>query len=216
MIEDRLNHNPGQNEYLSLYKRYFDFIIATISIIITSPIMLLAAAAIKFSSKGPIFFRQFRVGLNGRIFSCYKFRTMDDALNYSENHRPSDSDLIRLGILDKTKNDKRITKVGSILRKTSIDELPQLFNVLTGEMSIIGPRPLIPFMLEPFPDLKQIRCTVLPGITGLWQVKGRGKNRTVLDMINYDLEYIAHVSFTVDIKILLLTIPALFKTDEAY
>jgi len=216
MIEDKLNHNLKQTKYLTIYKQYFDIIIAAISITISSPIMLLAAAAIKFSSKGPIVFKQSRVGLNGRIFSCYKFRTMDNSTVNSVNSRPSDSGLTRLGILDKTKNDKRITKVGSILRKTSIDELPQLFNVLSGEMSIIGPRPLIPFMLEPFPDVKQIRCTVLPGVTGLWQVKGREKNRTVLDMINYDLEYITKVCFTLDIKILLLTIPALFKTDEAY
>jgi len=161
----------------------------------------------------PIFFKQFRVGFNGELFNCYKFRTMYDGINYSENCSGSDSELIRLGILDKTKNDNRITKVGSFLRKTSIDELPQLFNVLFGKMSIIGPRPLIPFMLEPFPDLKQIRCIVLPGITGLWQVKGRGKNRTVLDMINYDLEYITNVKLKLDIRILFLTIPALFKSD---
>jgi exopolysaccharide production protein ExoY len=216
MIENDLDYNLEQNKYLTTYKRYFDFVLATISIIISAPIMLLAAAAIIISSKGPIFFNQFRVGLNGELFNCYKFRTMYDDINYSVHHKRSDSKLMRLGILDKTKNDKRITKVGSFLRKTSIDELPQLFNVLFGQMSMIGPRPLIPFMLEPFPDLKQIRCTVLPGITGMWQVKDRGKNRTVLDMINYDLEYITNVSFILDIRILLLTIPALFKTDGAY
>lgn len=216
MIENNLDYNLEQNKYLTTFKRYFDFVLATISIIISAPIMLLAAAAIIFSSKGPIFFNQFRVGLNGELFNCYKFRTMYDDINYSVNQKRGDSKLMRLGILDKTKNDKRITKVGSFLRKTSIDELPQLFNVLFGQMSMIGPRPLIPFMLEPFPDLKQIRCTVLPGITGMWQVKGRGKNRTVLDMINYDLEYITNVSFILDIRILFLTIPALFKTDGAY
>jgi lipopolysaccharide/colanic/teichoic acid biosynthesis glycosyltransferase len=216
MIENALNHNLRQNKYLTIYKRYFDFLIATISIIISAPIMLLAAAAIIFSSKGPIVYKQFRVGINGGIFNCYKFRTMDGSINYSENNRRSDSDLIKLGILDKTINDKRITKVGSFLRKTSIDELPQLFNVLFGKMSIIGPRPLMPFMLEPFPDLKQSRCTVLPGITGLWQVKSRAKNRTVLDMINYDLEYITNASFTLDIQILFLTVPALFRKDGAY
>jgi len=216
MNDNDLVHRLEHSKYLTTYKRYLDLVVAAISIVVSAPIMLLAATAIMFSSKGPIVFKQYRVGINGRMFNCYKLRTMDGKINLDKNHRNSEQDLTKLGILDKTKNDRRVTRVGSFLRKTSIDELPQLFNVLFGDMSIIGPRPLIPFMLEPFPDLKKIRCRVLPGITGLWQIKGRRKNRTVLDMIKFDLEYISNLSFTLDIKILLLTIPALFNPDGAY
>jgi lipopolysaccharide/colanic/teichoic acid biosynthesis glycosyltransferase len=134
----------------------------------------------------------------------------------SENNSIKKNEVSRSGILDKRKDDQRITKIGSFLRRMSIDELPQLFNVLRGDMSLVGPRPLIPFMLEPFPEIKLIRCKVLPGVTGLWQVKSRKQNTTVLDMINYDLEYIRKVKISFDIYLLFLTILAIIDRDGAY
>ena len=204
------------NLYLKKYKRYFDLVFTTILIVITSPILIIVAILIKISSKGPIIYKQQRVGINETIFVCYKFRTMYHSVTTSEIKAIKKSTLKEIGILDKRKDDKRITKIGSFLRKTSIDELPQLFNVLKGDMSLVGPRPLIPFMLKPFPEIMMKRSKVLPGMTGLWQVKGRKNNTRVLDMINYDLEYILKVNFAFDMYILFLTIFAIMDTESAY
>ena len=208
--------NLGSNIYLSKYKRYFDFVIATILLTMAVPIMITAMILIKISSRGPVVYKQQRVGLDGKLFVCYKLRTMHILLDGSENNGIEKNEVSRSGILDKRKDDKRITKIGSFLRRMSIDELPQLFNVLRGDMSLVGPRPLIPFMLEPFPEIKLIRCKVLPGVTGLWQVKSRKQNTTVLDMINYDLEYIRKVKISFDIYLLFLTILAIIDKDGAY
>lgn len=167
------------NLYLTRYKRYFDVIMTTFLLILNVPILTIVSILIKISSKGPIIYKQQRVGIHGRLFVCYKFRTMYNSMTEHETERLRESMACRTGILDKKKDDERVTKMGSLLRKTSIDELPQLFNVLRGDMSLVGPRPLIPFMLEPFPEITRNRCRVLPGLTGLWQVRGRKKNTTV-------------------------------------
>ena len=208
--------NLGNNIYLSKYKRYFDFVIATILLTMAVPILITAMILIKISSRGPVVYKQQRVGLDGKLFVCYKLRTMHILVDGSENNSIKKNEVSRSGILDKRKDDQRITKIGSFLRRMSIDELPQLFNVLRGDMSLVGPRPLIPLMLEPFPEIKLIRCKVLPGMTGLWQVKSRKQNTTVLDMINYDLEYIRKVKISFDIYLLFLTILAIIDRDGAY
>ena len=123
--------------------------------------------------------------------------------------------LARDGVLAKSEDDPRITRAGRFLRRTSIDELPQLWNVLTGDMSLIGPRPLIPFMLAPYPELRRVRCTVRPGLTGLWQVSTRSDNTTALAMADADLEYIATRSLRGDLSILVRTVPAILKGSGA-
>jgi exopolysaccharide production protein ExoY len=216
MIDHLEIANPENNLYLTKYKRYLDLILTFILLIVTAPILIIAAILIKISSRGPIIYKQERVGIYGTLFVCYKFRTMYHSVKNSESKMLRKSILKKTGILDKRRNDQRITRIGSFLRKTSIDELPQLYNVLRGDMSLVGPRPLIPFMLEPFPEIKMKRCKVLPGVTGLWQVKGRKNNTQVMDMINYDLEYILKVNFTYDMHILFLTLFAVMDTDSAY
>ena len=204
------------NLYLKKYKRYFDLILTIVLLVITTPILIIAAILIKISSKGPVFYKQKRVGIQEKLFVCYKFRTMYDSKTENELIGSGKYKTNKMGILNKRKDDERVTKIGSILRKTSIDELPQLFNVLIGDMSLVGPRPLMPFMLEPFPEIMQTRCKVLPGITGLWQVRGRKKNTTVLDMINYDLEYILKANLIFDLYLIFLTIFAVIDTEGAY
>jgi len=120
------------------------------------------------------------------------------------------------GILHKEKNDSRITWIGKIIRRTSIDELPQLFNVLFGDMSIVGPRPLVPFMLTPFPEFREIRCLVRPGITGLWQIRDREHNTSAEFMIEHDTEYIENYSFFFDMKILIETPFVVLSGKGAY
>jgi exopolysaccharide production protein ExoY len=119
------------------------------------------------------------------------------------------------GLLFKTRNDPRVTRVGALLRKTSIDELPQLLNVVRGEMSVVGPRPLVPHMLDPFPELRRIRSQVRPGITGLWQVSARHLNTSALQMAPYDLEYIKKFSLWLDLRILLKTPAAVLLAKGA-
>ncbi len=206
-------------------KRLFDIFGAVIGIIIFSPIMIVTAIAIKLTSPGPIIFKQYRFGMKGVRFPFYKFRSM--RINGDDRaHREYVTRLIK-GELDKInqgdeekplykmKDDPRITKIGKIIRKTSIDELPQLFNVLKGEMSLVGPRPPIPYEVEKYQPwhLRRI-LDVKPGITGLWQVDGR--SRTSFDeMVRLDLRYARNWSLWLDFKILLKTIKAVLHTSGA-
>lgn len=206
-------------------KRAMDIIGASVGLILLSPIILAAAVAVKCSSPGPILFRQVRLGQGGRRFTFYKFRSMyadcDDRchrdyvagliegkheeLNQGEESAPC----------YKIKNDDRITPVGRVLRKLSIDELPQLFNVLKGEMSLVGPRPPIPYEVEKYKPwhLRRI-LEIQPGITGLWQVEGRSRT-SFNDMVRLDLRYLKNWSLWLDIKILLKTVKAVFDTKGA-
>jgi exopolysaccharide production protein ExoY len=124
-------------------------------------------------------------------------------------------ELERQGVLAKSDSDPRVTRVGRFLRRTSIDELPQLWNVLRGDMSLVGPRPLLPFMLDPFPDLRAARCTVKPGITGLWQISSRDENTNAWSMADEDLAYIADRGVAQDMQILLRTVPAVLRGSGA-
>ncbi|MES2765911.1 MAG: sugar transferase [Bacteroidota bacterium] len=194
-----------------LIKDYSDRIAALFCIIVCSPVLLLSALAVKLSSPGPALFKQKRRGKDGDVFECYKFRSMK-IVALSENT----VNLEEFGMLVKIKDDPRITRIGRLLRKTSIDELPQLFNVLKGDMSFIGPRPLLLHHIDPHPQFRQLRSLVKPGITGIWQVKARSnQNTSALSMQPYDLEYIESFSLWLDIKILLKTIPAVLSGKGA-
>jgi exopolysaccharide biosynthesis polyprenyl glycosylphosphotransferase len=217
-------------------KRAFDVTLALLALILLSPLLVLIAVLIKLDSRGPVLFRQERVGMDGRLFTLYKFRTMRaDADEWphrelmahvirgslrapaatpsprSSDERRSDRETRRI-LYGKVPNDRRITRVGRWLRRWSLDELPQLINVLKGEMSVVGPRPPIPYEVEHYSSWHRKRLEVKPGITGLWQVSGR--NRLPFErMVELDLYYIEHWSLWLDVKILLLTLPAILRGE---
>ncbi|HYF03812.1 MAG TPA: sugar transferase, partial [Patescibacteria group bacterium] len=196
ILDEKRNH--------FIAKDYFDRIAAMFLIILFIPILLLAALMVKLTSPGPFLFKQLRRGKGGNTFECYKFRSMK-----MDSFAASKVNQEEFGMLVKIKDNPRITPVGRFLRKTSIDELPQLFNVLKGEMSFVGPRPLLPHHIDPHPQFRQLRSLVKPGITGIWQVEARSnQNTTALSMQSYDLRYIRSFSFWLDLKILFKTIPA--------
>lgn len=177
------------------FKRLIDLLIAVIGIIIAFPIMFIIAIAIKIDNKGPALFKQIRTGKNGREFILYKFRSM--AVN---------NDFYN------TNEEDRVTKVGKFIRKTSLDELPQLFNIIKGEMSFIGPRPWIVDYAKLFTKHQRRRLDVLPGITGLAQCSGRN-NLNIKDRINIDVEYVNNVSLKLDIYIFFKTIKCVLKGE---
>ncbi len=186
-------------------KRLLDISSSTILILIFSPILIIVPIIIFLFDEKQVFFIHERIGLNDQPFHIYKFRTMKSTLKI---HEFDDyGNLI--------KNNQAITKIGKFLRKTSIDELPQLFNIFIGDMSLVGPRPLIKVLLDSNTSLSKIRSSVKPGLTGLWQVKNRMNHYNLNDMIEYDLEYIENQSFLLDLKIILVTIPAVISMKGA-
>ncbi len=205
-------------------KRASDILISGFAVIILSPVLVVISLMVKRDSRGPAMFRQERVGMDGRIFLCYKFRTMyadadetthreayrknilgDAEANAGDENRP---------VFGKVKDDDRVTRTGKWLRRSSLDELPQLFNVLKGDMSIVGPRPPIMYEVEGYELWHRKRLDMKPGITGLWQVSGR--NRLTFDeMVRTDLYYIENWSLWLDLKIILLTLPAVWRGDGA-
>ena len=195
-------------------KRILDIIISIVLIIIFSPLMLLISILIKITSRGPIVFSQYRVGLNGHHFKCYKFRSMTNDPLY--NSRTNTITNRPTSFFYKQKYDSRVTAVGKIIRKTSIDELPQFFNVLKGNMSIVGPRPLVPSMLEPYPKFYQLRCMIKPGISGLWQIRDREKNTNAAYMFAHDTEYVANFNIILDLKIIFITPLIVISGKGAY
>lgn len=188
-MKDRRNWNIKKSIY-EVIKRIIDILLSLLGIIITLPIMIIIAIAIRIDSEGPIIFKQERTGKYGKNFNVWKFRTMVASNN----------------VRDFSKKDEH-TKVGNFLRKTSLDELPQLFNIFLGKMSFIGPRPWITDYYENMNKRQKHRVDVTPGLTGLAQVNGRN-NITIIKKINYDLEYIDNYGLYQDIKIVFLT----FKT----
>lgn len=200
-IRQRLQQKSAQ----LMLKRAFDILTSLGLVVLISPLLLLVTLLIKLSSKGAVLYSNERVGLHGEHFRCYKFRSM--VSNQSLKHAVHAKALKQSeqGVLLKLSKDPRVTWIGRIIRKTSIDELPQLFNVLRGDMSMIGPRPLVPFMLSHHPEFTRIRCMVRPGITGLWQVRDRKNNTSAEFMIKHDMEYVTNFSLLLDLKIMLLT-----------
>ncbi|WP_240377988.1 sugar transferase [Bacillus piscicola] len=189
--------------YVKFIKRVIDLILSILILILLIPLLTVISIIIKLESKGPIFFTQDRVGEHNRVFRIYKFRTM---INNAEN--------IGTG-LKISGNDPRITRVGKFLRTTSIDELPQIINILKGDMSIIGPRPTIKKVVEQLSEDGKKRHVVKPGITGLAQVNGR-QSLNWSEKIKYDVQYVDSLSFKLDIKILFLTILVVLKRDGVH
>lgn len=203
-------------------KRLVDSVLSAVLLVLLAPLMLLIAVIVKLDSPGPAIFAQERMGYdwrNKRVtpFTCYKFRSMVDNCDQSvhELHVQQCIQGSAAGLkLSKLDNDSRITRFGRILRKASLDELPQIWNVLRGEMSLVGPRPLPLYEVAHYDALQRQRLLATPGITGLWQIGGRGE-MTVQEMLEVDLEYIQRQSPWLDAKILLLTIPAILAARGA-
>ena len=191
------------------FKRSLDVIASGVGLLALSPLFAVVALAIKAGSPGPVFFRQVRCGLNGRRFLLYKFRSMvaDAEARRAELEYLNEME----GPVFKVTNDPRLTSVGRWLRKTSIDELPQLINVFKGEMSLIGPRPPLPSEVEKYEPWQRRRLSMRPGITGYWQVSGRNRIKDFSQWTKLDLEYIDRWSLKLDVKILFKTVPAVFS-----
>jgi lipopolysaccharide/colanic/teichoic acid biosynthesis glycosyltransferase len=193
-------------------ERIFDVVIASLLLLLLSPLMVLIALAVRLTSAGPALFRQERTGWRGSTFVMFKFRTMSRDNDDSE-HRAFVTSMLNGEAGDaangvyKLTHDPRVTPVGRVLRKTSLDELPQLFNVLLGTMSLVGPRPALPWEVELFDPRYRARFDVRPGITGLWQVSGRN-TLTMPEALELDLDYVRRRSVGLDTLILLRTIPA--------
>ncbi len=195
------------------WKRMMDVSIASLALIVLSPLMLLVSVIVMVESPGGAIFRQIRVGKGGRAFTCWKFRSM---------HRGAEHVLQELadqneakGFIFKIKNDPRRTRIGRILRRTSIDELPQLINVLRGDMSIVGPRPPLLSEVVQYEEHQLARLAATPGITGLWQVTKRGSH-DFEDMVELDVEYASRLSLRLDLWIILKTIPAVLGGQGSY
>ncbi len=240
-IEDTRSHVQAQSDhFLALYllslaqpqvtrrrrwynleKRAFDILVCTVLTVLLLPLMIVTALVIKATSAGPAILIQERIGKGGRVFGFYKFRSMYDDPDRSVDVRFA-RDFINgarvcaaqwQGVF-KPANDKRVTPVGRLLRKTSLDELPQLFNVLKGDMSLVGPRPSMPYEVDLYQPWHFRRLEVLPGITGLAQIKGRS-SLTFREIVKIDIEYIQHRSFLLDLGILLKTIPVVLSARGA-
>ncbi|MBE9878567.1 sugar transferase [Enterococcus casseliflavus] len=204
-----------ESKYLYFFiKRIIDIIGSIVGMMLLSPLFLVIAYKIKKEEpEGPVFFSQERVGKNGKLFKMYKFRSMcvdaEEKLEMLLQHNEVE------GAMFKMKDDPRITKIGKFIRKTSIDELPQLLNVLKGEMSLVGPRPPLPREVLDYTDYDRQRLLIKPGCTGFWQVSGRnhvGFN----EMVYLDLKYIKTCSFLTDLSIIVKTINVIFKPNGAF
>jgi exopolysaccharide biosynthesis polyprenyl glycosylphosphotransferase len=214
-------HRHGGRSYIgfapaapvSWLKRAFDLFFGTLIAIGIAPIVLAIALAIKLDSPGSVFYAQERVGKDGARFRMWKFRSMrQDADRLLEELRAKNE---ASGPLFKMRHDPRVTRVGRLLRRSSLDELPQLFNVLLGEMSLVGPRPPVPSEVAQYEDWQHGRLRAVPGMTGLWQVSGRS-DVPFHDMVRLDLHYIRNWSLWLDLEIILRTIPAVIGKSGAY
>lgn len=192
-----------------IMKRMVDVVVSGCAILLLSPVFVAIGLAIKLNSRGPILYRWKVVGERGRLFTGYKFRTMVKDADNLKRMLTAQNEMS--GPVFKMMNDPRITSVGRILRKYSLDELPQLWSVLKGDMSLVGPRPPLQSEYEQFSDYQKQKLAVKPGITCLWQVSGRNEIRNFDDWVQLDLEYINHWSLWLDVKILLRTIPSVLK-----
>lgn len=204
--------SKSKSKIYLIAKRITDIVCSLAGLIVLSPILLIIAIAIKMDSKGPIFFKQDRVGKDERIFSMYKFRSM--VVNAEELKKSLEKENEMSGPMFKIKKDPRITRVGRFIRKTSIDELPQLINVLKGDMSLVGPRPSLPKEVEAFEPWMKERLTVLPGLTCIWQVSGRN-NIPFKEWMELDIKYVRERSYLLDLKLIFKTFFVLFGDDNA-
>ncbi len=203
-----LYHSVPENRAAILVKKLLDRVGAAVVITLTSPLLLVTAIAIKIDSEGPVIYRQKRTGRNGRVFDMLKFRTMTNGAEHLKEQLRHLNEMS--GPVFKIKNDPRVTPIGKFLRKYSIDELPQLFNVLKGDMSLVGPRPPLPREVEQYAPWQHRRLSVKPGVTCLWQVNGRNKINFD-EWMKLDLQYIDRWSLKEDIRILAKTVPTVLK-----
>ena len=213
---NKYRRNNLRKNYYLVFKKFMDFIFAFIALILISPIFLLIVILIKFSSMGPIFFLHKRIRKGEKIFYCIKFRTMHPEANDILKNIINKNEKIRIEYeaTQKIKNDPRITNIGKLLRKTSLDEIPQLINVMKGEMSIVGPRPIIEKEKIRYGDSISNVFSIDPGITGLWQVSGRN-NLTYEKRVELDNLYVKEVNFFTDLRIIIRTIGViLFPMDR--
>jgi exopolysaccharide biosynthesis polyprenyl glycosylphosphotransferase len=225
ILMDRVEFVPGQSLPLFelkppvfegvdfVIKRTFDLVGATLLLTLLSPLLALIALAIKLDSRGPVLFRSRRPGIGGRPFDCLKFRTMEEGAEHRQDdleHRNEAG-----GAIFKIREDPRVTRVGGVLRRWSLDELPQLFNVVRGEMSLVGPRPLPQRDYDLLDDWHRKRYLVLPGMTGLWQVSGRSE-LDFDELVRLDFLYLERWSVFLDLTILLKTIPAVVRSHGAW
>ena len=206
---------PGLKAHQLAVKRLVDIVSSGLGLIVISPLLAVLAIAVKTTSKGPVFFRQERVGRGGQRFMILKFRTMrlgadDEKAGLAHLNHTGDSRLFKIP------DDPRVTRVGAFLRRWSLDELPQFVNVFRGEMSLVGPRPFFPQDLDEYQDHHFLRLAARPGITGLWQVRGRSDINDFEEVVALDREYIDTWSSWLDLKILALTLPAVFRRSGAY
>ena len=204
--------SAGGKVYLFL-KRGLDIVASTLGLIVLSPIIILVAIAIKLESKGPVLFSQDRVGKNGKIFKIYKMRSMVQNAEELKEKLLAQNEMS--GPMFKMKDDPRITKVGKFIRKTSIDELPQLINVIKGDMSLVGPRPSLPKEVKEFEPWMYERLAVTPGLTCYWQVMGRN-NIDFEDWMKLDIKYVRERNFFLDIKLIFKTFFVLFGDKNAH
>jgi len=208
-------HTVTLNRSEEIIKRVMDIVGGLFGIILSSPIMIITAIAIKIDSPGPVFFKQTRVGKNGRLFKMYKFRSMCNNADAMKKQLMEQNE-VKDGAMFKMKNDPRVTKVGRFIRKTSIDELPQFFNIVGGSMSLVGTRPPTLDEVEQYDATQWRRISIKPGLTGMWQVSGRSKITDFDEVVKLDTQYIDNWSIFLDIEILFQTVLSVFKRDGAY
>ena len=210
---ENIEENKENLKFYEIFKRGIDIIGAGSGLLLLSPVIAIVACAVKFTSKGPIFFSQKRVGKNGQLFDMYKFRSM--VVNAEELKEKLAHQNEMSGPMFKMKDDPRVTKVGKFIRKTSLDELPQLWNVLKGDMSLVGPRPSLPKEVAQFEDWMHKRLEVKPGLTCYWQVSGRN-NIDFEDWMKLDIKYVEEKSTWVDIKLIFKTVGVLLGDKNAH
>ncbi len=207
-------HTITLNTYEQMVKRAVDLVGGIVGCILASPIMLVTAIAIKLDSPGPVIFKQVRVGQNGRHFKIYKFRSMYVDAEERKKELMAQNEIAG-GVMFKMKDDPRITRVGKVIRKFSIDELPQFFNVVQGTMSLVGTRPPTIDEVEKYQRNQWRRISIKPGLTGMWQVSGRSNVQSFEEIVEMDLNYIDNWSLALDIKIILKTVLVLLKHNDA-
>ena len=206
------NKSISKRVYI-VVKRFLDIFLSLIGLVLLSPIFLIIAIIIKLDSKGPVFFVHSRIGEKGKPIGIYKFRTMvTNAEELIKKFTPEQKEEFEKNF--KLENDPRVTKIGNFLRKTSLDELPQILNILKGELSIIGPRPIVQAELEKYGDDKEKFLSVRPGLTGYWAANGRS-DTSYEERIQMELYYVDNMSFWLDIKIFFKTIFAVIKKEGA-
>ena len=210
---ENIEENKENLKFYEIFKRGIDIIGAGSGLLLLSPVIAIVACAVKFTSKGPIFFSQKRVGKNGKIFDMYKFRSM--VVNAEELKEKLAHQNEMSGPMFKMKDDPRVTKIGKFIRKTSLDELPQLWNVLKGDMSLVGPRPSLPKEVAQFEKWMYKRLSVKPGLTCFWQVSGRN-NIDFEDWMKLDIKYVDERNLWIDIKLIFKTVLVLFGDKNAH